>query len=73
MITADHGNCEEMVDSKGRPHTYHTTNPVPFIVCDKKYDVCDGKLSDIAPSILKVLGIDVPKEMTGNFIIKEKA
>ena len=73
VITADHGNCEEMVDSKGRPHTYHTTNPVPFIVCDKKYDVCDGKLSDIAPSILKVLGIDVPKEMTGDFIIKEKA
>ncbi|MGN0993441.1 MAG: 2,3-bisphosphoglycerate-independent phosphoglycerate mutase [Bacilli bacterium] len=72
IITADHGNCEEMIDKKGRPHTYHTTNKVPFIVCDKKYQVKDGELSDIAPSILNILNIEIPKEMTGNIIIKEK-
>ena len=72
IITADHGNCEEMVDKNGRPHTYHTTNEVPFIVCDKKYQVKDGELSDIAPSILNILNIEIPKEMTGNIIIKEK-
>ena len=72
IITADHGNCEEMVDKNGRPHKYHTTNKVPFIVCDKKYQVKDGELSDIAPSILNILNIEIPKEMTGNIIIKEK-
>ena len=61
-----------MIDKKGKPHTYHTTNEVPFIVCDKKYQVKDGELSDIAPSILNILNIEIPKEMTGNIIIKEK-
>ncbi len=72
IITADHGNCEEMIREDGKPHTYHTTNQVPFIVCDKKYKVEDGELSDIAPSILNILDIDIPKEMTGSIIIKEK-
>ena len=72
VITADHGNCEEMIRDDGKPHTYHTTNKVPFIVCDKKYKVEDGKLSDIAPSLLSILNIKVPKEMTGDIIIKEK-
>ena len=71
ILTADHGNCEEMIDKDGNPHTYHTTNKVPFIVCDKKYKAYDGELSDIAPSILTILGIEVPQEMTGNLIIKE--
>lgn len=72
IITADHGNCEEMIREDGKPHTYHTTNRVPFIVCDKKYEVKDGELSDIAPSILNILDLEVPKEMTGRLIIKEK-
>ena len=72
VITADHGNCEEMIRADGKPHTYHTTNEVPFVVCDKNYEVSNGELSDIAPSILNVLNIDIPKEMTGNIIIKEK-
>ena len=72
VITADHGNCEEMIREDGKPHTYHTTNKVPFIVCDKKYKVEDGKLSDIAPSLLSILNIKVPKEMTGDIIIKER-
>ena len=60
-----------MIDKNGKPHTYHTTNPVPFIVCDKKYKVYDGELSDIAPSILNAIGLPIPQEMTGNIIIKE--
>ena len=69
IITADHGNCEEMVDQKGLPHTYHTTNKVPFIVCDRNYKVEDGSLSDIAPSILSVLDLEIPDEMTGEKIM----
>ena len=72
IITADHGNCEEMLDKNNKQHTYHTTNKVPLIVCDKKYSVEDGKLSDIAPSILNILKLEIPKEMTGNIIIKDK-
>ena len=72
IITADHGNCEEMVGPNNIPHTYHTTNKVPFIVCDKKYKVYDGELSDIAPSILNLLNLEVPENMTGNNIIREK-
>ena len=71
IITADHGNCEEMLDKDGNPQTYHTTNKVPFIVCDKNYKVKDGELSDIAPSILNILDLDIPKEMTGNVIIEK--
>ena len=72
IITADHGNCEEMITEDGKPHTYHTTNKVPFIVCDKNYEVKDGELGDIAPSILSILNIKIPEEMTGNIIIKER-
>lgn len=71
IITADHGNCEEMKDQQGNPHTYHTTNDVPLIVCDKKYKVTNGQLQDIAPSILNILKIEIPQEMTGSIIIKE--
>ena len=71
IITADHGNCEVMKDKDDNPHTYHTTNKVPFIICDKKYTVKDGELKDIAPSILKILDIKKPKEMTGKVIIKK--
>lgn len=71
IITADHGNCEEMLTKTGIAHTYHTTNKVPFIVCDKNYEVEDGELSDIAPSILKIMNISIPKEMTGKIIIKQ--
>ena len=69
VLLADHGNCEEMYDKDGNPHTYHTTNPISFVVCDENYKLEDGQLSDIAPSILNILGIDIPNEMTGNIII----
>jgi 2,3-bisphosphoglycerate-independent phosphoglycerate mutase len=68
IITADHGNAETMIDpvTKG-PHTYHTTNPVPFILVDEARRAlrAGGALRDIAPTLLGVLGVDQPKEMTG--------
>ena len=70
LVTADHGNCETMVDPiTGEPHTAHTTNPVPFIyVADEAKGFrlrSDGSLRDIAPTILKLLGMPLPKEMGG--------
>ena len=73
LITADHGNCDLMVDPKtGEPHTYHTTFPVPFIhVGNDKRPLRDGgSLQDIAPTILGILGADLPKEMTGRDLRK---
>lgn len=74
LITADHGNAELMVDPKTHvPYTAHTTNLVPFIYVandTKNIKLTDGKLADIAPTMLKILGLDVPKEMTGNILIK---
>lgn len=70
IVTADHGNSELMIDDDGRVITSHTTNKVPFIVTDKKIKLVDGKLADIAPTMLKLLGIDIPKEMTGHVLIK---
>jgi 2,3-bisphosphoglycerate-independent phosphoglycerate mutase len=70
LITADHGNAELMIDPvTGGPHTAHTTNPVPFIVVSengKRFTLKnDGSLRDISPTILGMLGVDEPKEMTG--------
>ncbi|HML15872.1 MAG TPA: 2,3-bisphosphoglycerate-independent phosphoglycerate mutase [Bryobacteraceae bacterium] len=73
IITADHGNAEMMIDpvTKG-PHTYHTTNPVPFIVVDeeKRPLRSGGALQDIAPTILGMFGVEQPKEMTGRDLRK---
>lgn len=69
IVTADHGNCEVMIDENDAVVTSHTTNPVPFIICDKKYSVKNGKLGDIAPTILQILGIKIPEEMTGKSLI----
>jgi 2,3-bisphosphoglycerate-independent phosphoglycerate mutase len=70
LITADHGNAETMIDPvTGGPHTYHTTNPVPFLVVAEDGNRFtlrrDGALQDIAPTMLGILGIPQPKEMTG--------
>ena len=74
MITADHGNVDLMEDPDTHvPFTAHTTNDVPFILVSNRYkdaEVTDGKLADFAPTILTVLGVEVPKEMTGNILIK---
>ena len=72
LIIADHGNSDIMVNEDGSPHTAHTTNPVPIIYVskDKKYQNLEsGKLADIAPTILSIMGIDRPKEMTGNVLL----
>ena len=72
IIIADHGNCEKMKNEDGSPNTSHTTNPVPIILVDKnKRNVKNGILSDIAPTVLEILGIEKPLEMTGNSLIKK--
>ena len=74
LITADHGNAEWMFNKEtNSPQTAHTTNPVPFIVVSKdKYDLnSDGALCDIAPTVLDILGIKKPDEMTGKSMIKQ--
>jgi 2,3-bisphosphoglycerate-independent phosphoglycerate mutase len=69
LVTADHGNCELMIDpATGGPHTAHTTNPVPFLVVDPDGDRplrSGGALCDVGPTVLHMLGIDPPREMTG--------
>ena len=72
LITADHGNCERMIDYKtGDPHTAHTTNPVPLILVTENKDlkIKEGKLADLAPTMLDILGIEKPEEMTGESIL----
>ena len=70
LITGDHGNAEEMLDQNGKPHTFHTTNPVPFIITKENISIKNkGRLADIAPTILKILGINKPSEMSGNALI----
>lgn len=69
IVTADHGNCELMLDENDQPVTSHTTNKVPFILCNKEYQLIEGKLSDIAPTIVEILGLKIPTEMTGKSII----
>ncbi len=72
IIIADHGNCEKMKNEDGSPNTSHTTNPVPIILVDKnKRNVKNGILSDIAPTVLEILGIEKPLEMTGKSLIKK--
>ena len=68
IITADHGNCEEMIDSNNNILTSHTTNKVPFLIT-KNCKLKNGKLGDIAPTILYLLNEKIPKEMTGEVLI----
>jgi 2,3-bisphosphoglycerate-independent phosphoglycerate mutase len=73
LITADHGNCEQMLDENGEPHTQHTTNPVPLILFDRRYRGIDlragGRLCDVAPTILSIMGVAQPKEMEGQSLL----
>ena len=70
IITADHGNAEDMIDADGiTPHTAHTTNPVPFILVGADVRLREGRLSDIAPTILELMGIEKPADMTGQSLI----
>jgi 2,3-bisphosphoglycerate-independent phosphoglycerate mutase len=73
LITADHGNCEQMIDPvTGGPHTAHTTNPVPiyWVTADPRGQrLRDGGLADLAPTVLALLDIPAPPEMTGRTLI----
>ncbi|MEN2280643.1 2,3-bisphosphoglycerate-independent phosphoglycerate mutase [Algoriphagus sp. SE2] len=71
IVIADHGNSDMMINEDGTPNTAHTTNLVPFIMVDNKdqLHVKDGKLGDLAPTILKLMGIDIPKDMTGEILL----
>ena len=70
IITADHGNADKMVDEDGKPFTAHTTNPVPFCVIGYDCKLREGGvLADIAPTMLKIMGLEQPAEMDGKSII----
>lgn len=71
LVTADHGNAEIMFDpATGQPHTAHTTDPVPFVIAKKEFRLRgSGILADVAPTVLDLMGIDIPAEMTGKSLI----
>ena len=70
IIIADHGNCDMMWDENKKPVTSHTTNPVPCIVTIEGIELSDGKLADIAPTMLNLMGLEIPQEMNGINLIK---
>ena len=73
LITADHGNAEQLLDDEGNPFTAHTTNKVPLIyVGEDKVELQEGKLADLAPTILELMNIEQPKEMTGKSLLIKK-
>ena len=73
IITADHGNADHAINADGTPNTAHSTNPVPFIyvTANKNATVRSGILADVAPSVLHIMGLQQPKEMTGQCLINE--
>ncbi len=71
IVTADHGNAEVVWNGDGTPHTGHTTNPVPFIIKGADVRLHDGRLADIAPTILSLMGLEQPGEMTGRSLIEK--
>jgi 2,3-bisphosphoglycerate-independent phosphoglycerate mutase len=70
LIIADHGNCDTMINPDGSPNTAHTTNPVPMILIDDKHkSIKNGNLGNIAPTILDLMGVEKPAEMTANSLL----
>ena len=70
IIIADHGNADYVINEDGSPNTAHSTNPVPVILIDEDYKtIRNGKLADVAPTILKIMGINIPKEMDGEMLV----
>ncbi len=70
IIIADHGNADYVINEDGSPNTAHTTNPVPVILIDSDHKkIKPGKLADLAPTILKIMGLNIPKEMTGEILV----
>lgn len=75
LLTADHGNADYMINDDGSPNTAHTMNPVPLFLIDREIHakLKNGKLGDLAPTILTLMGIEIPKEMTGEILIAHSA
>jgi len=72
IVTADHGNAEQMLQADGSPHTAHTTNPVPVVISDPLLRLRDGgRLADVAPTVLELLGLHQPEAMTGRSLLRE--
>ena len=71
LVTADHGNADCMFDETGKVNTAHTTNPVPFLVTKEGAYLEDGRLADIAPTILQIMGLKQPEEMTGRSLLSD--
>ena len=70
LILADHGNADFMINENGSPNTAHTTNPVPCFLINTKYEkLKNGKLADIAPTILKIMDLKIPDEMSGDILV----
>ena len=72
LVTADHGNAEQMLDADGRPQTAHTSNPVPLLVTDHDVSLLEGgELSDLMPTAISLLGLAKPLQMTGKNLMVE--
>ena len=71
LVTADHGNCDWMLDDDNNVITSHSVYPVPFIINKENVKLKNGKLADIAPTILYLLNLEIPEEMTGNVLIED--
>jgi 2,3-bisphosphoglycerate-independent phosphoglycerate mutase len=70
LITADHGNADYAINEDGSPNTAHTTNPVPLFLVGSSYTkISDGNLCDLAPTVLKMMAVEIPKEMTGRVLV----
>ena len=71
VIIADHGNADFALNQNGSPNTAHTTNPVPCFILNTDYkNLENGKLGDIAPTILKIMEVEIPSQMTGKILVK---
>ena len=71
IIIADHGNADFAINPDGTPNTAHSTNPVPCFAINTDFEkIENGKLGDIAPTVLQIMGVESPKEMTGDILIK---
>ena len=71
LLTADHGNSDNAINADGSPNTAHSLNKVPVFIINSQYsEMENGCLADIAPTMLSIMGIDIPKAMTGNVLVK---